>query len=411
MGAVGAISVARLAWTGWLDTLYALPTHHLAYPGLGWIPVPSPAGVRWLAALAGLAAVAFALGWRHRPAGAVFFLSFTWLELIEATTYLNHYWFLSSIVLLLTLLPANAAWSLDARAGRAGGYFPAWGIWALRAQVMCVYFFAGVAKLHADWLLEGLPLRLWLPSRSSLPAVGGLLELPAVAVAASWAGAVFDLTVGPLLLWKRSRPWAFAALVGFHTITGLLLPSLGVFPFVMTVAATVFFEPGWPRWWVRTAVRAPVPARTRRSWALPAVAAVWIAFQWALPLRQLTIPGDARWTGEGYRFSWNVVATEKSGSLVLWATDPRSGERSPIDPARYFTPQQLRVAVVEPDLILQLAHVIEGEISRPGYTPLLTADSWVSFNGRPPRRLLDPSVDLAALPIGTPASDYVLSGP
>jgi hypothetical protein len=397
-----------LFWTGWLESLYALPAHHLAYPGLDWIPTPGPAGIRTLATVAGMAAIAFALGWHHRTAGAVYFLTFTWLELIEATTYLNHYWFLSSIVLLLTLLPSHAAWSLDARAGRAAGDFPTYGIWALRAQVICVYFFAGIAKLHGDWLVSGLPLGLWLPARSSLPLIGGMLEQPATALVASWAGALFDLTIGALLLWRRSRPWAFAALVGFHALTALLLPSLGAFPYVMAVAVTIFFDPGWPRRWVRTSSRAQPSTPVRQNLLVPALAALWIAFQWMLPMRQALIPGDPRWTGEGYRFSWNVVATEKTGSLVLWATDPLTAERTPIDPTEYFTPQQLRVAVTEPDLILQMAHVIADET---GDVRQLTADAWVSFNGRAPRQLIDPTVDLAALPLGASAAEYVLSGP
>jgi hypothetical protein len=235
-----------------------------------------------------------------------------------------------------------------------------------------------------------------------------MLEQPATALVASWAGALFDLTIGALLLWRRSRPWAFAALVGFHALTALLLPSLGAFPYVMAVAVTIFFDPGWPRRWVRTSSRAQPSTPVRQNLLVPALAALWIAFQWMLPMRQALIPGDPRWTGEGYRFSWNVVATEKTGSLVLWATDPLTAERTPIDPTEYFTPQQLRVAVTEPDLILQMAHVIADET---GDVRQLTADAWVSFNGRAPRQLIDPTVDLAALPLGASAAEYVLSGP
>jgi hypothetical protein len=176
----------------------------------------------------------------------------------------------------------------------------------------------------------------------------------------------------------------------------------------MAVAVTIFFDPGWPRRWVRTSSRAQPSTPVRQNLLVPALAALWIAFQWMLPMRQALIPGDPRWTGEGYRFSWNVVATEKTGSLVLWATDPLTAERTPIDPTEYFTPQQLRVAVTEPDLILQMAHVIADET---GDVRQLTADAWVSFNGRAPRQLIDPTVDLAALPLGASAAEYVLSGP
>jgi hypothetical protein len=76
-------------------------------------------GIRALAVVAGCAALATALGWRHRAAAALFALTFTWLELVGATTFLNHYWLVSLMAALLAVVPANRAWSVDARAGRA----------------------------------------------------------------------------------------------------------------------------------------------------------------------------------------------------------------------------------------------------------------------------------------------------
>ncbi len=172
-----------------------------------------------------VAALAFALGYRTRWAGSLALIGFGWLEAIEATTYLNHYWLLFSLVLLLTIVPSATVGALRPQKEAVTSAH----LWALRAQVLIVYFFAGLAKLHGDWL-EGLPLRFWLPSRSSLPLVGPLLEQPEVAVVASWVGLIHDLAIGPLLLWRRSRPWALAALVAFHLATAVLIPSIGLFP-------------------------------------------------------------------------------------------------------------------------------------------------------------------------------------
>src|SRR4051812_10618433 len=67
------------------------------------------------------------------------------------------------------------------------------------AQVGVVYVFAGLAKLHTDWLLHGLPLRMWLPAHADLAIIGPWLAEPRVAIALSWAGAAFDLLVVPAL--------------------------------------------------------------------------------------------------------------------------------------------------------------------------------------------------------------------
>jgi hypothetical protein len=207
------------------------------------------AGTSLLLAVLGVAALCVALGWRHRPALGVFLVVFVWLELVEVTTYLNHYWFVTLFGVLLLVLPAADTWALDARRRRTSPIaptVPVGAIWLVRAQVGVVYVFAGLAKLNADWLVHGLRLRLWLPARSDLAIVGPWLDEPWVAVGASWTGAAFDCLVVPALCWKRTRPFAWCALVVFHVATWRLFP-IGVFPWVMIAASTVFFEPDWPR--------------------------------------------------------------------------------------------------------------------------------------------------------------------
>ena len=148
----------------------------------------------------------------------------------------------------------------------------------------------------------------------------------------------------PLLLWRRTRLAAWLALVVFHVCTWALFP-IGVFPWLMIGAATVFFEPDWPRRLARPdrAVATAVPrvrAGAAVAGAASGVAAVWVVVQLALPLRHLAYPGDHRWTGQGYRFAWNVLLVEKSGigdvprprtrrrAAAGWPTRPGSTRRT-----------------------------------------------------------------------------------
>ena len=142
---------------GGSEALYVAPQHHLRFPGLAWVPVPPEWGSQGSGRGAGCAAVATALGWRHRTA-ALFAIAFTWLELVEATTFLNHYWLVSLMAALLAVVPANRVWSLDARAGAPAGRYPL-ARWVLRLQLAVVYFFAGNGQLQTAF--DGNPLRLW----------------------------------------------------------------------------------------------------------------------------------------------------------------------------------------------------------------------------------------------------------
>ena len=82
----------------------------------------------------------------------------------------------------------------------------------LLALLGIVYTHAGLAKLNADWL-TGRPLVAWLDARR---AAGGALDVHEVGVFMAWCGAAFDLTVIPLLLWRRTRWLAVIASLLFH---------------------------------------------------------------------------------------------------------------------------------------------------------------------------------------------------
>ena len=105
--------------------------------------------------------------------------------------------------------------------------------WALRAQLGAVYVFGGIANLNADWLLSAQPMRIWLGNSADAALVGPLLAETWVAYAMSWSGAAFDLAIVGALMWSRTRPAAYAALVAFHLATWLLFPRIGMFPWIM----------------------------------------------------------------------------------------------------------------------------------------------------------------------------------
>ena len=63
--------------------------------------------------MCGLSAFLVAIGLKYRLSIFLFFLSFTYIELMDKTTYLNHYYFISILSFLMLFIPANATFSLD----------------------------------------------------------------------------------------------------------------------------------------------------------------------------------------------------------------------------------------------------------------------------------------------------------
>ena len=130
------------------------------------------------------------------------------------------------------------------------------------------------------------------------------------------------------------------------------------------------------------------------------LAALWVIMQLALPLRHLAYPGDHRWTGEGFRFGWNVLLVERSGSVTFLAHEPATGRTWTVDAEELYTPNQIRVMSGEPDLIQQAARTIRDREADRGHRVEVTVDAWLSFNGEPPQRWIDPTTDLASAPRG-----------
>ena len=108
-------SLLRFWLKGWIYELYISPTFHFKYYGFEWVQSLGEPGMYVLFALVMLASVCMFIGYKYRLSALAFFIGFTYIELIDKTTYLNHYYFISLVSFLMVFLPANRYFSLDAK--------------------------------------------------------------------------------------------------------------------------------------------------------------------------------------------------------------------------------------------------------------------------------------------------------
>ncbi|HET7847009.1 MAG TPA: HTTM domain-containing protein [Acidimicrobiia bacterium] len=407
-GLGGLLLVWRFFARGWVGTLFVEPAYHFTYPGFEWVRAWPGWGMHAHFALLALAAVGILIGYRTRFCAAAFAVLLAYVELIDRSLYLNHYYWMVLTALVLALLPVDRAYSVASRRiDPARRWIPVGVVWLLRFQVGMVYFFAGLAKINSDWLVHGEPLATWLPARADLPMIGPLLAYPVSALVASWLSAIFDLTIVWWLSHRRTRLVAFVVAATFHLFTWILFPSIGLFPLLMTLSALVFFEPDWPTRLI------PVPAspgsfsghRVRPGWA--ALTLVYVAVMLVVPLRHYFIPGDVKWTGEGYLGSWQVMLSEKSGSASFLVTDPAGVATWRVPPPGYLTPRQQVVMATDPIMIKQVADLISEDLGG----AQVAADVVLSFNGRISIQYTDPTVDLSAVSIGDQSRDWLEPAP
>jgi hypothetical protein len=403
-GLLMAISMLRFWANGWIEKLYLQPTFFFSYRYLEWIEPPG----QWtypLFAVVALAAVGVMLGYRYRLSLGVFFLGFTYIEAMDKTTYLNHYYFISLLALVLLFLPVPSGFPRGRRVHR---YY----LYALRVFVGIVYVYAGLAKLNSDWLLHAQPLAIWLPAKYDLPLLGDLLQQRWVHFTFAWAGALFDLTIPFLLLWRPTRWWAFAAVVVFHVLTRLLFP-IGMFPFIMMLAATVFLPVSVHRHLLELfgrGRRCRVDRRVQGGSPFGAVAiGLLLLFHLIFPWRYLARPGELFWTEDGYRFSWRVMLMEKAGLANFRIEDAAGRKRATVDNREFLTPFQEKQMATQPDFIVEYAHFLAETYRERGFEePRVFVDSYVALNGRLSQRYVDPKVDLTTLSRDTPPRKFLL---
>ncbi|GGG50791.1 HTTM domain-containing protein [Hymenobacter glacieicola] len=402
-------SVVRFWAKGWIAELYLQPKFFFSYYGFEWVR-PLGGYTYGLFVVCVLCALLVAVGYWYRTAAVGLFLSFTYIELMDKSTYLNHYYFVSLVALLLMVLPAGRYFSLDAyrHPARWRNQVPRWTVDALRLLMGIVYVYAGLAKLNSDWLVHAMPLRIWLPAKNDLPLLGPLLSQVWVAYAFSWFGAFYDLTVPFFLLNRRTRPMAYATVVVFHVLTAVLFP-IGMFPYVMMVAALIFFPAAWHErvlGHLRRLLRRPAPVALLAAAPLvyrPAVRhalllglGVFFLVQLLLPFRYLLYPRELFWTEEGYRFSWRVMLMEKMGQVQFKVVDGRTGRARLVNNYEHLSLLQEKMMSTQPDMLVQFAHYLRDYYARRGvHAPQVYADAYVSLNGRLGKSLIDPTVDLA----------------
>lgn len=398
-GTVMLVAVGRYFAHGWIDSLYLRPTFFFTYPGFSWVRPWPAAGMYAHFVVLGVLALGIVVGCWTRTCTALFAVGFTWVHLIDKSYYLNHYYLVSVLAALMTMLPLGATASVDAarNPARAADLVPAWTVWVLRAQLGLVYFYGGVAKLNADWIVAAQPLRIWLAASGDAPLLGPLLEQPWAAWLFSWGGVAFDLGIVPLLLWRRTRGAAYALVVVFHVLTSMLF-SIGIFPWLMIGLTPILLDPSWPR---------RLPGRPRTSdrvaaipFELPLLAAlaVHLVVQLLVPLRLFVATDDVAWTERGFRFAWRVMAMEKAGLATFRVRDPASGAAWVVDPRDELTKLQATMMATQPDMIADYARHLATEAHRAGRGEVeVRADVFVTLNGRPSRRFVDPDVDLTHL--------------
>jgi hypothetical protein len=410
-GALMLFSTVRFMWLGWIEDHYANPVLNFKYWGFEWVERLSLTGlyaVHFLMILASLG-VMFLRGFAYTLSAVVLFLAFTYTELLDLTYYLNHYYFVSLICLLLIFMPSRVSPFHDL----SNQQVKRSAIFILKAQIAILYIYAGLAKINYDWLIEALPLKIWVPANDKLPIIGPLFSLSITPYLFSWIGMLYDTFIVFFLIYKPTRIFAYLTVIIFHTLTGFMF-QIGVFPLVMIGIATIFFSDEWHQKMVRffVRIRNPKPLISKvflKNNALNYLLTSYLVFQVIFPWRFLLYPGSLFWTEEGYRFSWRVMLMEKAGTATFYVKDTQTGREGIVVNSEFLNPHQEKQMAMQPDMILQFAHFLGSHYEKMGlHQPEVRAEVYVTLNARPSRLIIDPERDLMKVKDSFKPKDWII---
>ncbi|HWZ21718.1 MAG TPA: HTTM domain-containing protein, partial [Cytophagaceae bacterium] len=406
-GVIMVFSVFRFMVKGWVTDFYVTPKFYFTFYGFEWVKPLGETGMFVIFYIMALAALLVLLGLFYRISITTFFLCFTYTELIDKTYYLNHYYFISLVSFLLILVPANRYFSLDVlrKPKLKATTVPAWTMSIFKLQLFLIYFFAGLSKINYDWIVEALPLKIWLPANSHIPFIGLLLTQEWVAYLFSWFGLFFDLFIG-FILWNKATVKAgYFLVVIFHLFTAYFF-KIGMFPYIMISMTIVFFSAEVHLKLInsiRSLLLLKIPSSENfpfkendaKTKIIIPLLIIYFVFQLLLPVRYLFYPGNLLWTEEGYRFSWRVMLMEKAGTTFFYVKDSETGNTSEIINSEFLSPMQENMMSTQPDMILQYAHFLKNTFHNRGIkNPIVTVESYVTLNGSGSRLFIDKKIDL-----------------
>jgi len=349
----------------------------------------------------GISALFVALGLFYRLSAVLFFSSYTYIFLLDKARYNNHYYFISLLGFLLIFVSAHNWLSLDSKRNPRSGTVPYWNVLLLQGQLFVVYFFGGIAKLNWDWL-RGQPVGMWYSNRANYPVIGEYFTQDWALNLITYGGLIFDLSIGFLLIYRRTRLIGLVMLIAFHSMNNWIF-SIGVFPILGIASAVIFVKPGSPRrfmnwiakWFKYQFPKPDLSKKWNPNYIVVSFVIIFLLSQFLIPLRHLAIPGNPSWTEEGHNFAWHMKLRDKSARINMVIIES-NGTIHNVDFDKYLTSKQISKMSKRPHMIIQFVDFLEKRAHELGMkNPEIKARVRVSLNGRPRRLLIDPDVNLA----------------
>lgn len=355
--------------TGWVHRALMEPKMTFPFFDCDFLsPLPGN-GMIYYFIVMGVFGLMVMLGFKYRLAAISYALMWSGVYFMQKTNYNNHYYLMVLLTWLFTLLPANESHSIDAKFNTSliQNYCRQWHLWIFKGLVLIVYFYSSVAKMYPDWV-DAVPIKIWFTQKNDYLIIGPLLAKDWFQHFVAWGGIIFDLLIGPALLWKRTRKVAFIASLFFHGFNSIVF-QVGIFPFMGIAFGLFYFKPETIRsifFTHKSTFDRTVQTITTPSYqSIKTIAfSAFMVLMFVLPLRHHLFEGNVNWTEEGHRLSWRMMLRSKSG--IVDVTVQREENSYFVNLNDYLTPKQQLTIATRPDIFWYFIQVLKEDLRKKG---------------------------------------------
>lgn len=297
-------------------------------------------------------------------------------------------------------------------AGKGSRYVFKWQHDLFVFMICIVYFFGGLVKINHDWFILQQPTRTLLEMNREGSLFPNLLKTEFAVYYITYGGLFFDLLIPFLLLMRRTFPYALVLTLIFH-ITNIFIfnvgegGNIGVFP-IMMIGANILFAPaGGFRKMLSKVLPGVEPvfkenekqthqAEPENAKAIRTIVYGFVIIQLLLPARPHLISNRASWTGQGDFFAWRMKLNTKQVNVTYYFQENAESPKQKINIGRIINTMQINFLGQHADMIYKFSQYLHKRLLKEtGKDLIITADIFVSMNGREPARLVDPETNLA----------------
>lgn len=368
------------------------------YEGLSFIRLLPPSIMRVLPWVLAGSAFWIITGWRSRWGALLFFITFSYLVLLDKSLYSNPFYYFMLISFLLACTRSDHNFSLRCvMRNKAfwGNPIPEWNLRFFQIQLVVVYFYSFMSKISYDWLVSQEPTRSILATyiqngHWAASLLGQSWVLPLL----NYGSMCYELLIAVLLLFTRTRRFAIVLLV--------VMATLNIFLFVEDVVAPLLMMANAILLWNLGHNSAAVANKKRSSFVLQPyqqkLVYAYIAFQVLFPLRHYFVAGNVQWDNIGGRFAWfsrTHIKELPKGEITFYIGEKSAPKMMPVVAERFINTQQIRTLREDPRMLVQFAVFLEEVSKREHFTqPLVQVDNFISLNRRSPQQIVNSQRDL-----------------